>query len=158
MSKKDKNKKDKQQAVEIKNRKAEFEYFLVNRYTAGMKLAGTEIKSIRAGKANLVDAYCFFRKGELYVKNMHIAPYGMGSHYNHEPLQLRKLLLTKRELKKINDKVRQKGFTIIPLRIFINERGFAKLEIATAQGKKKYDKRKSIKEKDVRREMERTRF
>jgi len=146
-----------QKDVEIKNKKAEFEYFLTSRYEAGIVLVGTEIKAIKEGKANLVDAYCAFRKNELFVMGMHIGKFSKGTHYNHDPFQVRKLLLNKRELKKLYAKVKQKGHTIIPTRIFISERGYAKLEIALAQGKKKYDKRKSIKEKDVRREMDRSR-
>ncbi len=141
--------------IEIKNRKASFEYFLLNKYVAGMKLSGTEIKSIRAGKASLNEAYCVFKGNELFVKNLHITEYAQGSFYNHEPMRTRKLLMTKQELKKLQSKVKEKGFTIIPVRMFISERGFAKLEIAFAQGKRKYDKRNSIKQKDVRREMER---
>jgi len=145
-----------QKEVEIKNKKAEFEYFLTSRFEAGIVLVGTEIKAIREGKANLIDAYCTFRKKELFVIGMHIGKFSKGNHYNHDPFQVRKLLLNKRELKKLLAKVKQKGNTIIPTRLFISERGYAKLEIALAQGKKKYDKRKSIKEKDVRREMDRT--
>lgn len=144
-----------QKEVEIKNKKATFEYFLTLRFEAGIVLVGTEIKAIREGKANLVDAYCRFKKNELFVFNMHIGKFSKGTHYNHDPFQLRKLLLNKRELKKLMVKTREKGNTIIPTRLFISERGFAKLEIALAHGKRKYDKRKSIKEKDVRREMDR---
>jgi len=151
-------KKDKPNIVDIKNKKATFDYHLIQTYTAGIVLSGTEIKSIRAGKANMVDSFCSFKKGELYVRNMHISPYKMGSHYNHEPMQMRKLLLNKRELKKIEAKSKAKGFTIIPVRLFISDRGFAKLEIALAQGKKQYDKRKSIKDKDQKRELDRNRY
>ncbi len=142
--------------IKIKNKKASFEYFLIEKITAGIKLTGTEIKSIREGKANLADAYCSFINNELYVKNMHIAEYNMGTHYNHEPKRDRKLLLTKRELKKLSVKVIEKGFTIIPVLLFINERGLAKLEIALAKGKHFYDKRESLKRKDSQREIERS--
>jgi len=141
--------------VEVKNKKAEFEYFLTTRYEAGIVLLGTEIKAIKEGKANLLDAFCAFRKNELFVIGMHIGKFSKGTHFTHDPFKVRKLLLNKRELKKIQAKVRQKGNTIIPVRLFISERGYAKLEISLAQGKKKYDKRNSIKEKDQRRERER---
>jgi len=120
-------------------------------------LKGTEIKSIKEGKANLVDAFCFFKKNELFVKNMHIGTFDKGSFYNHEPMRVRKLLLNKIELKKLQNKVKEKGNTIIPTKIFVNERGFAKLEIALASGKKKFDKRATIKEKDLKRDMARIR-
>lgn len=142
--------------IKIKNKKASFEYFLIEKITAGIMLTGTEIKSIREGKANLADAYCLFINNELYVKSMHIAEYNMGTHYNHEPKRDRKLLLTKRELKKLSVKVKEKGFTIIPVLLFINERGLAKLEIALAKGKHFYDKRESLKRKDSQREIERS--
>jgi len=136
--------------ISIKNRKAEFEYFLLSKYTAGLVLTGTEIKSIRAGKANIQDAYCSFEKGELWVYNMHISQYTNGSYNNHEAKRDRKLLLNKREIKKLLIKLNERGFTIIPTLLFINENGYAKLDIALARGKKKYDKRESIKEKDIR--------
>lgn len=142
--------------IKIKNKKASFEYFLIEKITAGIMLTGTEIKSIREGKANLADAYCLFINNELYVKSMHIAEYNMGTHYNHEPKRDRKLLLTKRELKKLSVKVKEKGFTIVPVLLFINERGLAKLEIALAKGKHFYDKRESLKRKDSQREIERS--
>lgn len=144
-------------SVKIKNRKASFEYFLVERFVAGIQLTGTEIKSIRDGKANLTDAYCSFTGTELFVRNMHIAEYSMGTYNNHEPKRDRKLLLNKRELKKLLAKVNEKGFTIIPVSLFINERGLAKLEIALAKGKHTYDKRESLKQKDTKRELERLR-
>jgi len=144
-----------QKNIDIKNKKAEYEYFLTTRFEAGIVLVGTEIKAIREGKANLVDGYCSFKNNELFVYNMQIGKFSKGTHYNHEPFQTRKLLLNKRELKKLQVKVRDKGITIIPTRLFISERGFAKLEIALAQGKKKYDKRNTIKEKDQKREMDR---
>lgn len=141
--------------VNIKNKRASFEYHLLDKYVAGIRLLGTEIKSIRQGKANISDSFCaFFEKG-LYIRNMHIAEYSHGSFYNHEAKRDRQLLLTKKELKKLKVKGEEKGFTIIPLRIFINEKGLAKMEIALAQGKKDYDKRDTIKERDVKREMDR---
>lgn len=139
----------------IKNKKAEFQYFLFDQYTAGLVLTGTEIKSIRDGKANLTDAYCVFKGTELFVINLHIAEYTFGTHYNHEPKRDRKLLLNRRELKKLLTKIKEKGFTIIPTRLYINENGLAKLDIALAKGKKMFDKRESIKQKDTQREMDR---
>ena len=142
-------------AIKIKNRRASFEYYLVEKLVAGIQLTGTEIKSIRAGKVSLADAYCLFANGELFVKEMHIAEYVMGTHYNHEPKRDRKLLLTKRELRKLEYKSREKGFTIIPTLLFINEKGLAKLEIALARGKHHYDKRDTLKKKDIQREIDR---
>lgn len=141
--------------VQIKNKKAEYQYFLFDKLTAGLVLTGTEIKSIRDGKANLTDAYCMFKGEELYVFNLHISEYTFGTHYNHEPKRERKLLLNRRELKKLLTKIKEKGFTIIPTMLFINEKGIAKLDIALARGKKMFDKRESIKQKDTRREIER---
>lgn len=141
--------------VEIKNRRASFEYSFLEKYTAGIMLMGTEIKSIRQGKVNLTDAYCLFLGEGLYIRQMNISKYNEGTHYNHEPLQDRKLLLTKRELRKLQNSLKDVGLTIIPTRMYISDRGFAKIEIALAKGKKLYDKRDSIKEKDVRRSMER---
>jgi SsrA-binding protein len=135
-------------AISIKNRKAEFEYFLLTKFTAGLALTGTEIKSIRTGKANIQDAYCSFVNGELWVHNMHISHYANGSYNNHETKRDRKLLLNKRELKKLTVKLNERGFTIIPSLLFINENGYAKLDIHLARGKKQYDKREYIKEKD----------
>jgi len=134
----------------IKNRKAEFEYFLLSKFTAGLVLTGTEIKSIRAGKANIQDAYCSFINEELWAHNMHVSEYVNGSYSNHEAKRDRKLLLNKREIKKLLVKLNERGFTIIPTLLYINENGYAKLDIALARGKKKYDKRESIKEKDNR--------
>lgn len=142
--------------INIKNKKAHFEYHILDRYVAGLQLLGTEIKSIREGKANINDAFCSFIGDVLYVRNMHIAEYSHGSFYNHESKRDRALLLQKNELKKLRTKVNEKGLTIIPLRIFISSRGFAKLEIAVAQGKKEYDKRQTIKERDTKRELDRT--
>lgn len=141
--------------ISIKNRKAGFEYYLVERFVAGMVLTGTEIKSIRSGKANLTDAYCTLRDGNMYVINLHIAEYDFGNIYNHDPRRDRLLLLTKKEIKKLDNKVKEKGFTIIPTVLFINERGLAKIEIALAKGKHSYDKRDSIKQKDLKRDMDR---
>lgn len=142
-------------SINIRNKKATFEYNILEKFVAGIKLLGTEIKSIRQSKANIGDSFCAFINGELYVRNMDIAEYSHGSFYNHEAKRDRKLLLTKKELKKLLIKGEDKGLTIIPLRIFINERGFAKMEIALAQGKKSFDKRESIKERDIKREMDR---
>jgi SsrA-binding protein len=140
----------------IKNKKAAFEYHFLQTFTAGIVLTGTEVKSIRDGKANLSDSYCVMQNGELWVKNLHISEYKEGSYNNHEPKRQRKLLLNKKELEKIQSKLRDKGTTIIPVQLYFNERGFAKLDIAIARGKKLFDKRESIKEKDVRRQMQRT--
>lgn len=142
-------------AVSVKNKKAFFEFEILQSYTAGIKLMGSEIKSLRDGKANLTDAYCFFEKGELYVKNMHIAEYVFSSHYNHEPKRARKLLLKKSELARLENKIKEKGLTIIPVHLFINDKGLAKLEIALGRGKKLYDKRESIKKRDTGRELDR---
>jgi SsrA-binding protein len=141
--------------INIKNKKAYFEYEILETYTAGVQLQGTEIKSIREGKAGLVDAYCQFFGGELYVKNMNIAEYFYGNLRNHEAKRERKLLLQKRELQKLTRKVKETGLTIIPLRLFLNEKGFAKLDIGLAKGKKVYDKRETLKENDSRRDMDR---
>jgi SsrA-binding protein len=144
--------------INIKNKKASFEYYFIETYVAGLVLTGTEIKSIRMGTANLQESYCVFINNELFVKSMHISKYNEGSYYNHEPLKDRKLLLQKRELKKLSLKSEDKGLTIIPVRLFITARGFAKLEIALAKGKKLFDKREGIKERDVKRELMREKF
>ncbi len=141
--------------INIKNRKASFEFFFLDKYIAGMKLQGTEIKSIRQGKVNLQDAFCYFKNGELWVKQMHISPYDNGTHYNHVSDQDRKLLLSKKELRKLEKGTEEQGVTIIPIRLFTNDRGWAKMEVALAKGKKLYDKRDSIKEKDTKRELDR---
>lgn len=141
--------------INIKNRRAFFDYEILERYTAGLQLFGTEIKSIRDGHAGLTDSYCQFNAGELWVKQMHIAEYRFGSYANHDSKRDRKLLLQRKELRKLERLVRDTGKTIIPLRLFINERGFAKLEIALCQGKHSYDKRQSLREKDDKREMQR---
>jgi SsrA-binding protein len=145
----------KQATVNIKNKRATFDYELVETYTAGIVLTGTEIKSIRQGKASLADTYCIFEKGELWVRNMYIAEYFYGTYNNHNVRRDRKLLLNKNELRKLMRYVKEPGFTIIPTRLFINEKGLAKLNIAVARGKKQYDKRQSIKEKEDKRSMER---
>lgn len=147
-----------QEGIRIKNKKASYQYSLEDKYLAGIQLTGTEIKSIRAGKVSLAESYCTFIGDELFVINMHIAEYELGTSYNHEPKRDRKLLLTKRELKKLTTKVREKGYTIIPTVMFINEKGLAKLEIALARGKKYFDKREDIKKKDINRELERRRI
>lgn len=141
--------------INIVNRKAKFEYQFLETFEAGIMLTGTEIKSIRQGKANLTDAYCIFKDDELIIKSMYIAPYELGTHYNHEERRDRKLLLRRQELKKLFRKVNEKGMTIVPYRLYISDRGFAKLEIVLGQGKKTYDKRNTIKERDSKREMQR---
>ena len=141
--------------VDIKNKRASFDYEFLDTYTAGIVLSGTEIKSIRAGKASLVDSYCYFANNELYVKNMHIADYWWGSYNNHDPRRDRKLLLQKKELRKLQRATKEKGLTIVATRLYIAQNGYAKLNIALAKGKKEYDKRNTIKEKDVRRDMDR---
>ena len=141
--------------INIKNRKASYEFEFLDTYVAGIMLKGTEIKSIREGKASLTEAFCYFRNGELYIKQMHIAPYSMASVYNHEAVRDRKLLLSKKELNKLEGRSEEKGLSIIPIRLFINDRGLAKLEIALARGKKIHDKRQNIKEKDAKRDLDR---
>ena len=141
--------------VNIKNRKASFEYQFIDKYVAGIMLLGTEIKSIRNNQANISDAHCVFMEEELFVKNLHIAEYSHGGKSNHEPKRARKLLLNRQELNKMIGKVKEKGMSIIPIRLFINDKGKAKLEIALAKGKKVYDKRESIKEKDLKRDIAR---
>ncbi|MCJ8208923.1 SsrA-binding protein SmpB [Mucilaginibacter sp. RS28] len=143
------------QDLYIKNKKAYFEYHILDKYVAGIKLLGTEIKSIREGKANLNDAFCTFISNELYVRNLHISEYSHGSFYNHEAKRDRVLLLHKKELKKLQTRTEEKGFTIVPLALFVNERGFAKLEIGLAQGKKAFDKRETIKERESKIELNR---
>ena len=142
--------------VEIKNKRASFEYEFIEGFTAGIVLTGTEIKSIRAGKASLTDSYCYFVNTELFVKNMHVADYWWGTFNKHDPRRDRKLLLNKRELRKLKRASQEKGMTIVATRLFIAENGYAKLNISLARGKREYDKRQTIKEKDLRREMERS--
>ncbi len=142
--------------MEIKNRSAYFEYFIDEKYTAGMVLTGTEVKSLGEGKASFNDSYCLINKGELWIKSFHIAEYSHGNINNHDPLRERKLLLKKRELQKIESKLKkEKGYTLVPLRLFFNEKNLAKLEIGLAKGKKLHDKRESIKQKDMERELKR---
>lgn len=141
--------------IVIKNKKAYHNFILIDKYIAGIQLTGTEIKSIRAGKATLVDSYCQFRSGELYVRGMNISEYYWGNINNHDPRRERKLLMTRRELYKLQRKVKESGLTIIVTRLFINERGLAKAEVAMAKGKKEYDHRESLKKGDAKREMDR---
>jgi SsrA-binding protein len=141
--------------VNIENRRAKFDFQFLDVLVAGLVLTGTEIKSIREGKAALSDSFCYFKKNELYVRNLHISEYSEASFKNHEPTRERKLLLNKHELNKLSKKMVDKGLTIVPIRLFINDKGYAKLEIALAKGKKLYDKRDDIKKKDIEREMNR---
>lgn len=141
--------------VNIKNRRATFDYEITDKYTAGIVLTGTEIKSIRAGKASLADTYCLIENGEVWVKNMHIAEYFYGSYNNHVVRRDRKLLLTKKEISKLRKAAEDPGYTIVPLRVFISERGYAKMVIGVARGKKQYDKRNSIKEREEKRNLDR---
>jgi SsrA-binding protein len=145
----------KKSPIQIKNKKAAFEYFFVDTYTAGIVLTGTEIKSIRQGKASLVDAYCIIINGEIWVKGMNISPYFYGSYNNHESKRDRKLLLTRKEIRKLQEATKQVGFTIVPTLVFIDQKGYAKMDIALAKGKKSFDKRQTLKEKEDRREMDR---
>jgi SsrA-binding protein len=141
--------------INIRNRQAGFEYELLDKYVAGMVLTGTEIKSIREGKVNLQDGYCYFNNGQLFTKGINITPYAQGTHYNHEALRERKLLLKRSEIRKLEGKIEEKGLTLVPTRLFINERGLAKLEIAVAKGKKLHDKRDSIRDREAKRELDR---
>jgi len=141
--------------INVKNRQAAYNYELLDKYIAGIVLKGTEIKSIKEGKVNLQDGYCYVDRGELFVKGINITPYAQGTHYNHEPARERKLLLKRSEIRKLESRMAEKGLTLIPTRLFINDRGYAKLEIALARGKKQFDKRQTIKEKDIRRELNR---
>lgn len=144
-----------QKIINIKNKKASYEFEFIDKFVAGLVLTGTEIKSIREGKVSLTEAFCYFRREELYIKQMHIAPYSMAASYNHDAVRERKLLLNKKELNKLQTKFAEKGLSIVPLRIFVNDRGLAKMEIALAKGKKIHDKRDSIKEKDAKRDLQR---
>ncbi|MBI9055261.1 MAG: SsrA-binding protein SmpB [Bacteroidales bacterium] len=143
--------------INIRNKKASYEYTFIERFTAGIKLTGTEIKSIRLGKASVADAYCIFYNNELFIRGLNITEYAFGTHFNHEPKQDRKLLLTKKELRKLERKSTEKGLTIVATRLFINENGWAKVDIALAKGKQEFDKRNTIKTKDLNREMDRIR-
>ena len=144
-----------QDNIRIKNKRISWEYFLIEKFVAGIVLSGTEIKSIRNGKASLADSFCLFDNGELFVRGMHISEYSFGTYNNHIAKRDRKLLLTARELKKLSVKVKEKSMTLVPVTLFINDRGYAKLEIALARGKHFYDKRNSLKEKDHKREIDR---
>ncbi len=141
--------------AELRNRQAYHEYFIDAKYEAGMVLLGTEVKSLRGGRASFNDSYCLIQKGEIWIKSLHIAEFSHGTVNNHDPLRDRKLLLEKREIKKIEAKLKEKGYTLVPLRIFFNEKNLAKIEIGLARGKKLFDKRESIKQKDVEREIKR---
>ena len=145
----------KKSPVQIRNKKASFEYYFVDTYTAGIVLTGTEIKSIRNGKASLVDSFCYINNGELWVKGMNISPYFYGSYSNHEAKRDRKVLLNKREIRRLAEDTKAVGFTIVPTLLFIDDKGHAKVDIALARGKKEYDKRETLKEKEDRREMDR---
>ncbi|MCL2073447.1 MAG: SsrA-binding protein SmpB [Marinilabiliaceae bacterium] len=148
-------KKEMSNTINIKNKRAFFDFEILDRYDAGIQLCGTEIKSIRQGRVSLVDTYCMFYNRELWTKGMNIAEYSYGTYNNHIPTRERKLLLKKKELRKLERKIKESGLTIVPLRLFINDNGLAKLEIALAKGKKEYDKRETIKQKDTSREMDR---
>lgn len=145
-----------QNNINIKNRRASFDYEFLEEYNAGIILTGTEIKSVRAGKASLADAYCYFDRSELWVKGIHIAEYKLGTYYNHEEKRERKLLLTRKELRKLERSVKETGLTIIPVKMFLTGKGWAKVRIALARGKKEYDKRESLKLKDAKKDMDRT--
>lgn len=153
-----KKKTDIQKDINIKNRKASFNFEFIETVTCGIQLTGTEIKSIRQGKVSLAEAYCFINNGEMFVKGMNIAVYEQGTHYNHEPTRVRKLLLKKREIQKFEDKMKDQSITIVAVNMFISERGWAKLHIALAKGKKVHDKRDSIKKKDQQRDMDRMKY
>jgi SsrA-binding protein len=147
--------KSKNKSISISNRKARFEYELLDVFTAGLQLQGTEIKSLREGNANLAEAYCYVQESEVWVTGMYIAEYSYGSYLNHEPKRLRKLLLNKKEINKIDSALQDVGVTIVPLKLFINAKGWAKIEIALARGKKLHDKRENLKQKDDQRQMDR---
>jgi len=141
--------------TEIRNRSAYHEFFIDTKYVAGIALTGTEVKSLREGKASFNDSFCVIHQGEMWLRSLHIAPYSHGTANNHDPLRERKLLLQKREIKKIESKLKEKGYTVVPLRIFLNEKNLVKVEFGLAKGKKLHDKRESIRQKDVEREMKR---
>jgi SsrA-binding protein len=143
--------------IEIKNKRATFDFEILDVLTAGLVLTGTEIKSLRSGKANLTDSFCVIEKDEAFVRNMHISEYEKGGHYNHEPKRDRKLLLNRQEINKWHAKLKEKGLTMVPLKLFINPKGIAKLDVGLGRGKKTYDKRESLKEKDAKRQMDRVR-
>ena len=151
-------KKEFKNTINIKNKRARFDYEILDKYIAGIQLVGTEIKAIREGKASLADSFCEFNdRGELFVVNMYINEYSHGTHYNHQPKRERKLLLNKKELKKLRREVEKNGMTIVPLRMFITEKGWAKLEIGLARGRKNYDKRHLLKERDIKRQLDQVR-
>lgn len=141
--------------MEIKNRSAYFEFFIDDKYTAGIVLTGTEVKALRQGKASFNDSYCIFHNDELYIRSFHIAEYSHGTINNHDPLRERKLLLTRRELKKIASRLKEKGYTLVPLRLYFNEKNLAKVEVGLGKGKKLHDKRETIKQRDTDREIKR---
>ncbi len=141
--------------VSISNKKARFEYEIMDTYTAGIVLTGTEIKALRMGKASIGEAYCYIRSGEAWIKEMYIGEYDFGSYNNHEPRRLRKLLLNKREISKLFEKLKNKGFTLVPLLLFINDNGYAKVNIGVARGKKMHDKRNTLKDRDNKRQLDR---
>lgn len=141
--------------INIKNKRASFDYEFIEKYTAGVMLVGTEIKALREGKASLVDAFCYIHRGEIWIKNMNISEYSLGTYANHVPRRERKLLLNKKEIQKLERKTKESGLTIVPVRLFINEKGLAKMVIALARGKKEYDKRQSLREKDDKRQIDR---
>jgi len=143
--------------INIRNKKAWFDYEILEKFIAGIQLTGTEIKSVRLGKASLADSYCFFSSNELWIKGMRISEYKQGSFNNHEPYRDRKLLLHRKELNKLEKRIREKGFTLIPLRLYMEENGLAKLEIALGRGKREYDKRETIRRKDLQRDLDRLR-
>jgi len=138
---------------DLRNRQAYYDYYIDEKYDAGIVLTGTEVKSLRAGKASFNDSYCYIHKGELWIRSLHIAEYSHGTAYNHDPLRERKLLLNRREIRKIESKIKEKGVTVVPLRIFFSDKGHAKVEIGLGKGKKLYDKRETIKQRDTQREM-----
>lgn len=142
-------------SIEIKNKRAKFDYEWLDTYTAGMQLLGTEVKSVRMGKASIAEAYCYFKDNELFIRNMNIAEWSHGNIYNHDPIRERKLLLSKRELEKITKTTKDQGITVIPTKLFLSEKGWVKLNIAVARGKKNYDKRHSLKDKDAKRDLAR---
>lgn len=144
-----------QNKINIQNKRARFEYEIIDKFVAGIVLAGSEIKSIRMGKANIADSFCEFQNGELFAINTHIEEYSFGTHYNHKAKSERKLLLNKRELKSLEKSVQTKGLTIVPLRLFINDKGLAKMEIALGKGKKLFDKRETIKDRENKRNLDR---
>jgi len=141
--------------MEIKNRSAFFEYFIDDKYVAGIMLTGTEVKSLREGKANFNDSYCIINKGEIWIRSFHISEYSHGTVNNHDPIRERKLLLNRREIKKLESKLKEKGYTLVPLRLFFNEKNLVKVEIGLGKGKKLHDKRETIKQRDTEREMKR---